>query len=66
MRRLALAPLLAVMAAPALAVEPLMPPHVAAEMFCLGRTTGDMSLAQEYLTPELSYAIEKALAQNGR
>lgn len=64
MHRLALAPLLALMVTPAVAVEPLTPPHVAAEMFCMGRTTGDMGLAQDYLTPELRDAIEKALAQN--
>lgn len=64
MRRLAPAALALLAVPPALAVEPIMPAHVVAEMFCMARTVGDMSLAEPYFSAELSFAIEKALALN--
>jgi hypothetical protein len=64
MRRLPIAALAFLAAGPVLALEPVMPAHVAAEMFCMARIVGDMRLAEPYFTAELSYAIEKAMAQN--
>jgi hypothetical protein len=55
---------LTLLAAPALATEPLMPPHVVAETFCLARLVGDMSLIKGYYSPRLYAAIGTALLQN--
>jgi hypothetical protein len=64
MRRLVLPALLFLAAGRVLAVEPIMPAHVVAESFCVARIIGDMSLAEAYFSEELSYAIDKAMAQN--
>jgi hypothetical protein len=64
MRRLVLPALAFLAAGPALAVEPIMPAHIVAETFCMARIVGDMTLAEEYFSEELSYAIGKAMARN--
>jgi hypothetical protein len=63
MRRLAALPLALVLAAPSLAAETTAP-HVVAEMFCMARTVGDMSLVSDYLSAELYAAIGTALVRN--
>ena len=63
MRRLA-ALSLALIATPALATEPLMPPHVVGEMFCLARTVGDMSMVADYFSSELYTAVGRAMLKN--
>jgi hypothetical protein len=64
MRRFAALPLALVIAAPAAAAEPQMPAHVVAEMFCMARTVGDMSLVSDYLSSRLYTAVGQALVRN--
>jgi hypothetical protein len=64
MRRLVLVPLAVLCAAPAISLEPLMPPHIVAETFCVARIAGDMTMIEPYLTDELADAIGQAMAQN--
>ena len=41
-----------------------MPAHVAAEMFCMARMVGDMSLVSDYLSSKLYTAVGQALVRN--
>jgi hypothetical protein len=64
MRRLAALPFALLVATPSLAVEPLMPPHIVAEEFCLARLIGDMTMISDYLTSELYSAVGHAIVKN--
>jgi hypothetical protein len=57
-------PLALLVSIPAAATEPQMPAHVVAEVFCMARTVGDMSLVEEYLSSALYRAIGEALLRN--
>jgi hypothetical protein len=64
MRLFAALPLALVVATPAAATEPRMPAHVVAEMFCMARILGDMSLVSNYLSSSLYTAVGQALIRN--
>lgn len=64
MRRLAALSLALLTTVPVLATEPLMPPHVVAETFCMARTVGDMSLVEDEFSSELYQTIGHALLKN--
>jgi hypothetical protein len=66
MRRLLALPFVVLAIGPAATTEPQMPAHVVAEMFCMARTVGDMSLIDEYLTSALYTAIGDALLRNSQ
>ncbi len=55
---------LVLVATPALATEPVMPPHVVGEMFCLARTVGDMSMVVDYFSSDLYAAVGQAMLKN--
>ncbi len=64
MHRLIVLPLALLASIPAAAAEPQMPAHVVAEMFCMARTVGDMTLIDDYLSSGLYQAIDVALLRN--
>jgi hypothetical protein len=64
MHRLTALPLAFVLATPALTAETTAPPHVVAEMFCMARIVGDMSLVSDYLSADLYAAVGRALVRN--
>jgi hypothetical protein len=64
MRQIAAFLALPIALAPQPAAAQEIPPTSVAEMYCLGRTVGDMSLVQPYVSPDLDYAIEAAWAKN--
>lgn len=46
-----------------LVVAQEIPPTTIAEMFCLARTVGDMSLVEPYISADLDYAVKEASAK---
>ena len=64
MRRLVALPLAFVLATPAVPAESAVQPHMVAEMFCMARIVGDMSLVSDYLSSDLYAAVGQALVRN--